>query len=188
MALKLFAEKGYEATTLADIATEIGIKKPSIYAHYPSKMNLFLVIIEAVTKDYRTCWFEALEKSVSLAADERLYRIFFFVSSYFINNKDNLSFLVRLWLFPPVACGNQALVALDQLTEEMIIKIAAIFRQGMDDNILRRESPEEMSHAYFCLLDGYLAQVIRHPNFDYKEALAIIWKAFMLSPQKNYHA
>jgi len=185
--LKLFAEKGYDATTLANIATIIGIKKPSIYAHYPSKMNLFLVIVQGVIDDYRTCWFAALEKSATLPADERLDCIFFSVSNYFINNRDKLAFLVRLWLFPPADCSTDALLALDELTEELIIKIAAIFQQGMDDHIFFHESPEEMAHAYFCVLDGYLARVIRHPDFDYKKALSTIWKPFMLRPQQNHH-
>lgn len=186
--MKLFSEKGYEATTLADIASEIGIKKPSIYAHYPSKMNLFMVIVENVKNDYRTCWLEALEKSAPLPADERLDFIFFSVSSYLINNRDKLSFLVRLWLFPPADCGNDALSSFHKLTAELMDEVAAIFQKGMDDNIFHQESPEEMTHAYFCLLDGYLARVIRNPNVDYKKALSIIWKSLMLSPQKSYHA
>ena len=188
MALKLFSEKGYEATTLADIASEIGIKKPSIYAHYASKMNLFLVIVEGVKNDYRTCWYEALAQSATLPADERLDFIFFFVSNYFINNRDKLSFLVRLWLFPPAQCGTDALIALDQLTGELITEIAIIFAKGMADNLFQHESPEEMAHAYFCVLDGYLGRVIRHPDFDYRKALSIIWKSFMLRPQQYYHA
>ena len=112
-------------------------------------MNLFLIIVETVKNDYQTCWFEALEKSTSLPADERLQFIFFSVSNYFINNRDNLSFLVRLWLFPPADCNKDAFVALDELTEELITEIATIFQKGMDDNIFHRESPEEMAHAYF---------------------------------------
>ena len=184
----MFSEKGYEATTLADIAQEIGIKKPSIYAHFPSKMNLFLVIVEAVKNDYRSCWLEALEKSAHLPADERLNFILFSVSSYFINHKDNLSFLVRIWLFPPAECVNDALVPLHELNAELITEIATIFKKGMDDRIFQRESPQEMAHAYFCLLDGYLSRVIRYPDFDYKKALSIIWKSFMLNPKKDDNA
>jgi AcrR family transcriptional regulator len=39
-ALKLFAERGYAATSMRDIAAATGIKPPTIYAHYPSKEHI----------------------------------------------------------------------------------------------------------------------------------------------------
>jgi AcrR family transcriptional regulator len=148
-------------------------------------MHLFLVIVDAVKQDYRTCWLQALEKSASLPADVRLDAIFLWVSTYLINNREKLSFLVRLWLFPPADCANDALLPFDELNVELTAEIAAIFEQGMDDGIFQSGLPEEMSHAYFCVLDGYLVRVIRYPELDYKKALSIIWKSFMLSPQQR---
>lgn len=183
VALTLFAEKGYDATTLAEIADKIGIKKPSIYAHYPGKMELFMDIVEYVTETYRATWTEALEKSASLSADERLEFIFFTISSYYINNRTHLSFLVRLWLFPPADCETAALSPLRELNETLIAQIAAIFKQGMDEKIFLLDSPEEMSRAYFCLLDGYSSRVIRYPKFDfnYQKAISIFCKSMLLS-------
>lgn len=37
-----FAAQGFDATTLAEIAGDVGIKKPSIYAHFSGKQALFL--------------------------------------------------------------------------------------------------------------------------------------------------
>jgi len=186
VALSLFAEKGYDATALSEIANKIGIKKPSIYAHYPGKMELFLEIVKNVQNDYRACWFDALKTSANQPADKRLEAIFFTVSTHYINNKDNLSFLVRLWLFPPAECAKNALDSMHSLNEELLEEIAIIFRQGITDKIFHPESPEEMAHAYFCLLDGYLARVIRYPNFDYKKAVSLVWKSFVLNPLQNH--
>ncbi len=49
-ALKLFAEKGYEATGVTDIAESVGIKAPSLYKHYKSKKDIFDGIIERVSE------------------------------------------------------------------------------------------------------------------------------------------
>lgn len=46
-ALKLFAEKGYEAVSVAQIANAVGVSAPAIYKHYASKQDLF----EAILKD-----------------------------------------------------------------------------------------------------------------------------------------
>lgn len=51
-ALKLFAKKGYEAVTVEEIATAVGIKAPSLYKHYKSKGALFDAILHAMeTRD-----------------------------------------------------------------------------------------------------------------------------------------
>lgn len=44
-ALRLFADKGYLATTMADIGAEVGIRGPSLYKHVSSKQELLTNII-----------------------------------------------------------------------------------------------------------------------------------------------
>lgn len=178
-ALKYFSEKGYDATTLADIAGDIGIKKPSIYAHYASKMDLFMAIVDEAKTDYRQCWQEALNDSIHLPADQRLYELFKSISQHFTTDKVKMAFWVRLWMFPPSDCPNDILQSLKILNSQFINEIAAIFDDGMANNLLRRNSPDELAHAYFCLLDGYLMRAICYYDFDYKKSLPQIWECFL---------
>ena len=46
-ALALFAERGYQATTMADIGAAIGIRGPSLYKHVGSKQELLSQIMVA---------------------------------------------------------------------------------------------------------------------------------------------
>ena len=58
VAARLFAERGYQATTLRDIAAAAGILAGSVYHHFPSKADLFAevhregfgALIEAVSQ------------------------------------------------------------------------------------------------------------------------------------------
>src|ERR1044072_1464554 len=40
IAARLFAERGYQGTSLADLAEELGVQKPSLYHHIQSKEDL----------------------------------------------------------------------------------------------------------------------------------------------------
>lgn len=47
-AITLFAERGFEACTMRDIAAAVGIKAPAIYNHYSSKENVLASAMEHI--------------------------------------------------------------------------------------------------------------------------------------------
>lgn len=53
-ALELFADKGYEAVSVADIADAVGIKAPSLYNHYKGKQEIFDSILAEMCLRYET--------------------------------------------------------------------------------------------------------------------------------------
>ena len=48
--MKLFAEKGYEATSVEDITATVGVAKGTLYYHFSSKEEIFNFLIEEGTK------------------------------------------------------------------------------------------------------------------------------------------
>ena len=49
VALSLFAEHGYSATTMDDIAEAAGVTKPLVYQHFESKRALYLELLDVVS-------------------------------------------------------------------------------------------------------------------------------------------
>ncbi|MDA8313519.1 MAG: helix-turn-helix domain containing protein [Actinomycetota bacterium] len=51
VALALFAERGYESTTMDEIAEMAGVTKPLLYQHFSSKRGLYLELVDTVAED-----------------------------------------------------------------------------------------------------------------------------------------
>jgi AcrR family transcriptional regulator len=47
-ACEVFAERGFHATSMEDVATRAGVTKPVLYQHFPSKRALFVELLDDV--------------------------------------------------------------------------------------------------------------------------------------------
>lgn len=88
-ALNLFSQKGYDASSVRDIAARIGIKDSSLYFHYKNKqaildalMNQFITISEQMMAiiDNNIESITSMEDTTFCAVTER------YVESYFMND------------------------------------------------------------------------------------------------------
>ncbi len=60
-----FAQRGYEATSLADIADDVAIRTPSLYKHFASKRDLYVAVLERLLDPY----FELLGRLLTVPRD-----------------------------------------------------------------------------------------------------------------------
>lgn len=45
MSVPLFAQRGYEAVSMREIAAAVGIQAPALYYHFPDKQNLYMAVM-----------------------------------------------------------------------------------------------------------------------------------------------
>src|ERR671929_630018 len=69
LAPRLFAERGYQATSLADLAEELGVQKPSLYHHIASKADLLWEVAREGAEAFHAA-LDAVPENV--AATERI--------------------------------------------------------------------------------------------------------------------
>lgn len=70
IAARLFAERGYEGTSLGDLAAALGVQKPSLYHHIDSKEDL----LWEVASDGAAAFHAALDAVPPAPAPERIRR------------------------------------------------------------------------------------------------------------------
>lgn len=72
IALHLFWRKGYEGTSLSDLTTAIGVSRPSLYAAFGNKEELFRKALDRYAEKYDTALMAALAQPTAYGVAEAL--------------------------------------------------------------------------------------------------------------------
>ena len=158
-ALMLFANNGYDATSMEKIAAGVGIKKSSLYAFITSKEALFWEIYEDLEGEYHKYMEQVLADSESMSPPERLYYLF---KQYLICNQGSTkqeglaarTFWIRIMFFPPVDLKDRLLTR--ALNHEMKLgeRYKEIIKDGIRQGVIREDPPEEILLSYYSLRQG----------------------------------
>jgi len=159
IALTLFANNGYDATSMEKIATGVGIKKSSIYSFITSKEALFWEIYEDLEVQYHTYMEQLLAESENMSPEERLYYLFkqYLIFYHNSSNQEGSAarmFWIRVMFFPPVALKDRLLTR--ALKHEMGLgeKYMEIIGEGIRQGLFREEPPEGILLSYYSLRQG----------------------------------
>jgi AcrR family transcriptional regulator len=95
-ALRLFRDKGYHATSMRDIADEVGINKGSLYSHIRSKEDLLIPFFERAM-GVLLAQIEEITANASLPPTERLKRAIHAHISAVTENLDVLTVYLSEW-------------------------------------------------------------------------------------------
>ncbi|MFO0692106.1 MAG: TetR/AcrR family transcriptional regulator [Polyangiales bacterium] len=106
-----FARSGYDATSLGDIADDVGIRTPSLYKHFESKRDLYVAVVERLLSPY----FELLDRLLTVPEDaEQAEKNLFAVTRFYLETPnlarvvqhaalaggEELELLVERWYLP----------------------------------------------------------------------------------------
>ncbi len=73
-ALEVFWQKGYEGASLPDLTEAMGINKPSLYAAFGNKEQLFLKAVELYENRPGSFYSQALDESTAYQVAEKILR------------------------------------------------------------------------------------------------------------------
>jgi TetR/AcrR family transcriptional regulator, cholesterol catabolism regulator len=128
VAARLFAERGYERTTLDMIADELGLSKPSLYYYVKSKEDVLAHIFQKIFQSI----LERVQTDVSpeMSPEVRLYRLILtYVTHACIYPEGRTLFLYESYLLS--VCNPELLTLRDRYQRQIEDAISAGVKQGV---------------------------------------------------------
>ena len=140
-ALSLFAENGYDGTSVEQIASIVGIKAPSLYKHYKGKGDILNALIDSAEVRYEEMF--GCERNAGKVPESQ--------EEFIHVTMERISFTMR----DPIIRKTRMLLVQEQFRNERISEVttrhqldgiqrmfAKIIKGMMDEGIVKKDDPE----------------------------------------------
>jgi TetR/AcrR family acrAB operon transcriptional repressor len=163
-ALAVFSAKGYDATTLDDIASAAKVTRGAIYWHFKGKADLYNTLIEEVSARGNTVVQNAVAKGGTLP--EILRRIFVEQCALMEEDREARAVmelvLFKTGLNPELQVGRKKQV---NAGNELITNITQVMQMGASQGVLRNDlDPADMARAFLAFENGAIQTWLTSPK------------------------
>lgn len=155
-ALKIFSDKGYASSTLADIATEADVTRGAIYHHFGSKAELYKELLAEYSARGGRIIAEAIEEGGTIA--EILHRVLRRQMEY-LEEDPEFRAVMELTTFK-IAYDPELETVVQERQQETVALVESLsgaMRQGIQSGSLRADlDPVQAARAFVAFQHGIL--------------------------------
>lgn len=184
-AREFFAKSGYEETSMAAIAESVGIKKPSLYAHYKSKEAIFKAVMEQEFIEYTSSVAKILsdtDRPVKSLLHDLLLRF----SLY--DDESSSEFYYRYSRYQPADLEAVIVQKFEENEQIMTEMFNDLIQRGKENGEIDPAlSNQQIYDTYFLLVDGLSTTPVMYKEEYKKEGITHIWEVFErgISPKEQ---
>lgn len=175
-AMARFAAQGFDGTSLVEIASDVGIKAPSIYAHFRSKDALYLSLIPLLIQAELAYARDSLLKGRGAVRG----RIRQYLRS--IKLRFDESYRVKFWMRtlagPPLHIYQQVLEPLHGFMDDL----EGILRTAIEQSELLPNrhglSAPVLARTCMSLIDSLQSELVHGGPLKYERRIKAVWAVF----------
>ena len=176
--MKLFAEKGYDATSIEEITATVGVAKGTLYYHFSSKEEIFQFLVEEGVK--------LLKNSIAIKTDkltnslDKIKAIVLIELKVLVKYESFMTIILsEIW-----GTGQRSKMCRDYVFE-YIQMIQEIVEEGMKKKELQEANPNVIASGIFGFVcSSLIYKLRREKNIEVLELYKEIEKSFILKLKK----
>lgn len=171
--MKLFAEKGYEGTSIEEITSEVGVAKGTLYYHFTSKEEIFDFLISE--------GMGLLENSIQIKVNKQDNYVDKVRAIILIQVKLVEKYEKFITILTTEMWGNsERSKACRNFVSEYLEDIKKILDEGIEKGELKETNTDLMSKEILGFLFSSLYAKKMNPNFTVEETFKSIDRDFMI--------
>jgi AcrR family transcriptional regulator len=152
-ALAIFAEKGYDKTTMDDVVKATGLSKGTLYWHFKNKQHIYIALITTMTDQAMELFDQLLQTKVDdLSPPDALRKMFINTVELLENNPifPNMTadFFLQAFRYEEI------MSKVGGYYVKFIDRIAIILQQGIDQGYFKEINVNEVATVLAASLDG----------------------------------
>jgi AcrR family transcriptional regulator len=166
-ALQLFAQRGYYGTSLNDVANMVGIKKPSLYAHFKNKDELYKTVIIELVDVFTQKITTTYQNAHHLSTREQLLGMVTSMVDFWKDEELGLLYK-RSMLFPEEQFQELTYEQFEQSEAHTTEILNRIFIEAIRTEQMNEQAIPPLIDAFYCLIDGLFVQRFFYPPNEYE--------------------